>query len=68
MENLNETRDNQLRIRNAAGIPYRDGIATAVAVCDGGGAVRMVMENEIKQFGEYRTSRLVLEAWDKLEG
>ena len=28
------------------------------------GCVRVVKEKEIKQFGEYRTSRLVLEAWD----
>jgi len=29
--------------------------------------VRVLKEKEVKQFGEYRTSRLVLEAWDKLE-
>ncbi len=28
---------------------------------------RVLKNNEIKQFGEYRTRRLVLEAWDKLE-
>ena len=27
---------------------------------------RVLKNNEIKQFGEYRTQRLVLEAWDKL--
>jgi hypothetical protein len=27
---------------------------------------RLLKNNEIKQFGEYRTQRLVLEAWDKL--
>jgi len=26
--------------------------------------VRVVKEKEVKQFGEYRTRRLVLEAWD----
>jgi hypothetical protein len=28
---------------------------------------RVLKNNELKQFGEYRTRRLVLEAWDKLE-
>lgn len=28
---------------------------------------RVLKNNEIKQFGEYRTARLVLEAWDRLE-
>lgn len=28
---------------------------------------RVLKNNEIRQFGEYRTQRLVLEAWDKLE-
>ena len=28
----------------------------------------MLKEKEIKQFGKYRTRRLVLEAWDRLEG
>ena len=32
----------------------------------GGTTVRVVEEKEIKQFGEYRTRRLVLEAWDGL--
>jgi len=27
---------------------------------------RVLKNNEIKQFSEYRTQRLVLEAWDKL--
>ena len=27
---------------------------------------RVLKNNEIKQFGEYRTQRLVLEAWDKM--
>ena len=31
-----------------------------------GETVRVVKEKEVKQFGEYRTRRLVLEAWDKL--
>ncbi len=26
---------------------------------------RVLKENEMRQFGEYRTQRLVLEAWDK---
>jgi len=26
--------------------------------------VRVLKEKEVKQFGEYRTRRLVLEAWD----
>jgi hypothetical protein len=29
--------------------------------------VRVLREKEIRQFGEYRTRRLVLEAWDRLE-
>ena len=28
----------------------------------------MLEEKEIKQYGEYRTRRLVLEAWDRLDG
>lgn len=28
---------------------------------------RVLQKNEIKEFGEYRTQRLVLEAWDRLE-
>lgn len=28
---------------------------------------RVLKSNEIRQFGEYRTARLVLEAWDRLE-
>ena len=27
----------------------------------------VLKRSEIKEFGEYRTQRLVLEAWDKLE-
>ena len=33
-----------------------------------GETFRVLKEKEIKQFGEYRTRRLVLEAWDGLEG
>ena len=29
-----------------------------------GETVRMVKEKEVRLYGEYRTSRLVLEAWD----
>ena len=29
---------------------------------------RVLKNNEIRQFGEYRTRRLVLEAWDRLFG
>ena len=29
---------------------------------------RVLKEKEVRQFGEYRTRRLVLEAWDALEG
>jgi len=29
-----------------------------------GETVRVVKEKEVKQFGEYRTRRLVMEAWD----
>jgi hypothetical protein len=29
---------------------------------------RVLKNNEIRQFGEYRTQRLVLEAWDRLFG
>jgi hypothetical protein len=32
-----------------------------------GETVRVPKEKEVKQFGEYRTRRLVLEAWDALE-
>ena len=28
---------------------------------------RVLQKNETRQFGEYRTRRLVLEAWDRLE-
>ena len=28
----------------------------------------VLKEKEVKQFGEYRTRRLVLEAWGKLQG
>jgi len=31
-----------------------------------GETFRVLKEKEVKQFGEYRTRRLVLEAWDKL--
>jgi hypothetical protein len=33
-----------------------------------GETFRVLKEKEIKKFGEFRTRRLVLEAWDKLEG
>lgn len=33
-----------------------------------GETFRVLKEKEIKQFGEYRTRRLVHEAWDKLTG
>ena len=29
---------------------------------------RVLKNNEIREFGEYRTQRLVLEAWDRLFG
>jgi hypothetical protein len=29
---------------------------------------RVLKDNELKQYGEYRTQRLVLAAWDKMEG
>ncbi|MDD1777503.1 MAG: hypothetical protein LUQ65_04985 [Candidatus Helarchaeota archaeon] len=32
-----------------------------------GETFRVLKEKEEKQYGEYRTRRLVLEAWDKLE-
>ena len=32
-----------------------------------GEAFRVLKEKEEKQYGEYRTRRLVLEAWDKME-
>jgi hypothetical protein len=28
---------------------------------------RVLKNNEMKKFGEYRTRRLVLEAWDRME-
>ena len=31
-----------------------------------GETFRVLKEKEVKQFGEYRTRRLVLEAWDRL--
>jgi cell division septum initiation protein DivIVA len=33
-----------------------------------GETFRVLKEKEVKQFGEYRTSRLVLEAWDGMKG
>jgi hypothetical protein len=41
-----------------------------VITCDGfpGKRFRVLKEKEIKQFGEYRTRRLGLEAWDGMEG
>jgi hypothetical protein len=33
-----------------------------------GETFRVLKEKEIRQFGEYRTRRLVLEVWDRLEG
>ena len=32
-----------------------------------GETFRVLKEKEIKQFGEYRTRRLVLDAWDTLQ-
>jgi hypothetical protein len=32
------------------------------------GTLRLLKNNEFRQFGEYRTQRLVLEAWDRLFG
>jgi hypothetical protein len=32
-----------------------------------GETFRVLKEKEEKQYGEYRTRRLVLEAWDRLE-
>lgn len=32
-----------------------------------GGTFRVLKQKEEKQFGEYRTRRLVLEAWERLE-
>jgi hypothetical protein len=33
-----------------------------------GETFRVLKEKEVKQFGEYRTRRLVLEAWDEMQG
>ena len=33
-----------------------------------GETFRVLKEKEIKKFGEYRTRRLVLEAWERMEG
>ena len=33
-----------------------------------GETFRVLKEKELKQFGEYRTRRLVLEKWDKMLG
>ena len=32
-----------------------------------GETFRVLKEKEVKQYGEYRTRRLVLDAWNKLE-
>ncbi len=45
------------------------GYAQRAAVSDfPGETFRVLKEKEIRQYGEYRTRRLVLEAWDRLEG
>jgi len=45
------------------------GYAQRVAASDfPGETFRVLKEKEIRQYGEYRTRRLVLEAWDRLEG
>jgi hypothetical protein len=41
-------------------------ITTIVAVASR--ILRVLKNNEMRQFGEYRTQRLVLEAWDRLFG
>jgi hypothetical protein len=41
-------------------------ITTIVAVASR--ILRLLKNNEIRQFCEYRTQRLVLEAWDRLFG
>lgn len=33
-----------------------------------GETFRVLKDKEIRQFGEFRTRRLVLEVWDKLQG
>ena len=33
-----------------------------------GETFRVLKEKDVRLYGEYRTSRLVLEAWDKLQG
>jgi hypothetical protein len=33
-----------------------------------GETFRVLKENEIRRYGEYRTRRLVLEAWNRLTG
>lgn len=33
-----------------------------------GETFRVLKEKEVKQFGEYRTRRLVMAAWDGIEG
>jgi hypothetical protein len=32
-----------------------------------GGTFRVLKQREMKEYGEYRTRRLVLEAWDALQ-
>jgi hypothetical protein len=32
------------------------------------GYVRVLREKEVRLYGEYRTRRLVLEAWDEMQG
>jgi len=45
------------------------GYAQRVAANDfPGETFRVLKDKEIRQYGEYRTRRLVLEAWDRLEG
>jgi hypothetical protein len=33
-----------------------------------GETFRVLKEKEVRLYGEYRTSRLVLEAWDEMQG
>ena len=41
-------------------------ITTIVAVASE--TFRLLKHNELRQFGEYRSQRLLLEAWDRLFG
>lgn len=54
------------KVKDEGGL-MRDEILVAHGEDFTGETVRVLKEREIKQFGEYPTRRLVLEAWDALD-